>query len=653
MNKLKITPFLVYGFCFSYLELLVRAFTVRPFFGPGLFLSLLFAVFSAGFFSVVTYGFPIKLRKYFIGLVLLISTVLHVGQIVYYSYFKTYFTIFSMANATEVKGFWKDIIHEIVSSYLPVLLCLLILLAFVLIYKKIETELPSVPEIKRGAIILVSASLLFVILVAATPLTPNSPKDALFKTNNVAISIPNLGLDLGLVLDSARLVFGFNPKVDLEPEEQEAEPDNTEILSYNKMDIDFAALIEGETNSTRKLMHQYFSSQLPTRQNEKTGIFKGKNLVFVCGESFSSFAVNEKYTPTLYRMATEGFNFTNFYNPIWGVSTSDGEYVQTVGLLPKTGVWSMRESSDRWLPFTMGNQFSKLDYRTLAYHNHYAEYYGRTTSHPNLGYKYKGLGTGLKVKEQWPESDLEMIDLTTGEFIGQEPWHVYYMTVSGHKNYNWAGQMMARRHKEDVADLDMSEGCKAYVACNMELDLAMGLLVERLKDAGGLENTVFVISGDHYPYGLTYEEISEFLGHPVETEFELFKSTLIIWTSDMEPETVTKYASTIDIIPTISNLFGLEYDSRLLSGRDIFSSQEPLVMFSDRSFITKEGRYNARTKTSENFDEEGNLVLGESLPPEYVDYVNNIISNRFYFAKLILEEDYYKYIIPRWPAPVR
>ena len=653
MNKHNITPFILYALSFSYLEILLRIFTIKPFLGAGLFLSVLFAFVLAGIFSAATYIIPKKLRKHFIGLVLLLSTILHVSQIIYYSYFKTYFTIFSMANADEVKGFWKDIILEIVANLVPVILCFLVIGIYIILLKKVEVAFPSKKVIKVGVVIVAVSLLLFIVATAITPLTPNSPKDALFKTNNIAISIPNLGLDLGLVLDSGRLIFGFNPKVDFDKDVSEENFNETEILTYNKMDIDFDALIESETNSTRRLMHQYFSSQIPTRQNGKTGIFKGKNLVFVCGESFSSFAVNEKYTPTLYKMANEGYNFTNFYNPIWGVSTSDGEYVQTVGLLPKTGVWSMRESSTRWLPFTMGNQFSKIDYRTLAYHNHYAEYYGRTSSHPNLGYKYKGLGTGLKVKEQWPESDLEMIDLTTGEFIGQEPWHVYYMTVSGHKNYNWSGQMMTRIHKDDVADLDMSEGCKAYVACNMELDLAMKLLIERLDQAGELENTVFVISGDHYPYGLTLEEISEFLGHTVETEFELYKSTLIIWTPSMEPETVTKYSSTIDIIPTISNLFGLEYDSRLLSGRDIFSTQDPLVMFSDRSFITKEGRYNARMKTSEGFDDMGNIVPGETLPSEYIEYVNNTVSNKFYFAKLILEEDYYKYVIPRWPAPVR
>jgi phosphoglycerol transferase MdoB-like AlkP superfamily enzyme len=213
---------------------------------------------------------------------------------------------------------------------------------------------------------------------------------------------------------------------------------------------------------------------------------------------------------------------------------------------------------------------------------------------------------------------------------------------------------MARKHRDKVADLDMSENCKAYVACNIELDLAMEWLMQALDEAGELSNTVFAISGDHYPYGLTHEEIGEFLGHPVEPDFELYQSTFILWTPDMEPERVDKICSTLDIIPTLSNLFGLEYDSRLLAGRDIFSDASPLVMFANRSWITEEGRYNARTGVSEAFDQDGNRKEPvEALSQGYMDYVNGLVANRFYVSRLILEEDYYRHVIPVWEAPVR
>lgn len=596
-----------------------------------------------------------RIRSIFVGVVLFAVGTAAATQIVYYSYFRTYLTIFSLTQAAGVAHFWQDILLEVARSTIPILLCAIVPVFYIIKNSSFQLE-PQREKIKKtlfGASILVFALIFVVIMLYGGG--PNTPKDALFKTNAISVTIPNLGVGMGIILDGGRLIFGFDPNIAIVIEEpSDEDKEDKHDFPYNKMDIDFSELAEQETDSTIKLMHQYFGAQIPTRQNEKTGIFEGKNFVFVCGESFSTFAVNEKYTPTLYKLATEGYNFTNFYNPIWGVSTSDGEYVQCLGLIPKAGIWSLQSSSLNWLPFTMGNQFSKLGYQTRAYHNHYAEYYGRTESHPNLGYIYKGLGTGLKVKEQWPESDVEMIDLTTSEFIGKEPWHTYFMTVSGHKNYTWSGNMMCRRHQQDVADLEMSENCKAYLACNMELDLAMELLIKRLDEAGELENTVIAISGDHYPYGLTHDEISEFLGHAVEPDFELYKSTFILWTPDMEPETVDKYTSTIDIIPTLSNMFGLQYDSRLLSGRDIFSDASPLVMFSNKSWIAEEGRFNVRTGESQAFNEAGDIEEGgEGLATGYIDYVNELVYNRFYFASLILDMDYYRKVINSWEAPVK
>ena len=651
----KIILFWVFFGSFIMSELLVRIWSVRPFFGIGLLLIFMFALAWALFFYGITLVIPKKYRLLFGSLTLFITAILASAQLVYYSYFKTYLSVFSATQAGEVAHFWKDILLEIGKSAIPIFLCFLIPVLFVIMNASFQKELQK----DKGKIKVFAASLLVFLAIFLVVMVsgggPNTPKDALFKTNAIGVSIPNLGVGTGMLLDGGRLIFGFNPNVSIFTEwgTGEAEDDKPEY-PYNKMDIDFTKLAEEETDSTVKLMHQYFGNQTPTRQNEKTGIFKGKNFVFVCGESFSSYAVNEKYTPTLYKLATEGYNFTNFYNPIWGVSTSDGEYVQSLGLIPKAGIWSLRSSTGNWLPFSMGNQFSKLGYQTRAYHNHYAEYYGRTESHPNLGYIYKGLGTGLKVKEQWPESDVEMIQLTTSEFIGKEPWHTYFMTVSGHKNYTWAGNMMCRRHQKDVADLEMSENCKAYVACNMELDLALELLIKRLDEAGELENTVIALSGDHYPYGLTNEEASEFLGHTVEPDFELYKSTFILWTPNMEPETVDKYTGTIDIIPTISNMFGLEYDSRLLSGRDIFSDASSLVMFSDKSWITEKGRYSTRTGESQAFNDDGKIELeGPGLESEYIKNINELVYNRFYFASLILDMDYYRRVIDRWEAPGR
>lgn len=410
--------------------------------------------------------------------------------------------------------------------------------------------------------------------------------------------------------------------------------------SPHVLDIDFASLAESAPNDTIRQMHSYFSTVTPTNRNEYTGMFKGYNLIFLTAESFSPYAVWEDLTPTLYKLVHEGFYFENFYNPVWGVSTSDGEYVACTGLIPKSGIWSFRQSAQNYLPFVMGNQFKTLGYPTRAYHNHTYDYYRRDLSHPNMGYDYKGLGNGLEVRKTWPESDLEMMEKTVPEYIGDEHFHTYYMTVSGHMDYNFTGNYMAYQNRDLVKDLPYGEEGRAYIACNIELDRALAWLIEQLEAAGIADRTLIALSADHYPYGLAKSSLDELAGHEVEENFELYRSHFILWSASMEePIVVTRPSSSLDIIPTLSNLLDLPYDSRLLMGVDLLSDAPSLVIFNNRSFITDEFSYNSKTGKALTND-------GEPADMEKVKAVNRQVKEKFEYSDKILTYDYYRVLFP-------
>ena len=411
----------------------------------------------------------------------------------------------------------------------------------------------------------------------------------------------------------------------------------------NIIHIDFEQLVKEEDDEIIRKLHSYFSVQPPTNQNEYTGMFEDYNLIMLTAEGFSPWAVDEKITPTLYRLINEGFVFENFYTPLWWCSTSDGEYVACTSTIPKSGVTSMYVSGSNDMPFCLGNQFSKLDYRCYAYHNHTYTYYHRDVSHPNMGYHYKGIGNGLEVKKTWPESDLEMMEKTIPEYINDDQFHVYYMTVSGHMNYTFIGNSMAHKNRDAVKDLPYSEEAKSYIACNVELDLALEYLIEELVKAGVAEKTVIALSSDHYPYGLEKDKIDEIAGYEVEENFELYKNHFILWNIAMEePIVVEEPCSSLDILPTLSNLFGLEYDSRLLMGQDIFSDAMPLVMLSNRSFITDRVMYNSTNGKLTNL--EGVEISEDTLPEGYISTLSKIVKNKFSISKSILEQNYYSYL---------
>jgi phosphoglycerol transferase MdoB-like AlkP superfamily enzyme len=333
--------------------------------------------------------------------------------------------------------------------------------------------------------------------------------------------------------------------------------------------------------------------------------------------------------------------FRNFYTPLWGVSTSDGEYVTLTGLLPKSGVWSFTQSADNDMRMTFGRMLSAQGYDCRAYHDHTYTYYNRDKSHPNLGYAYTGVGNGLELERVWPASDLEMMQKTVPDYIGSDRFHTYYMTVSGHQYYTFMGNTQSWKHQEDVADLPYSEGSRAYIACNMEFDLAVQNLMEQLSAAGKLTDTVIVISGDHYPYGLSHGEIEELRGHSVDENFELYRSALILWSGDMtEPIEIEKPCAAVDIMPTLANLFGLDFDSRLLAGRDILSDAPGLVIFANRSFLSEYGRYDSTL-------DEFIPADGVEVPEDYArDMLYGRVSDAFTYSAAILDNDYYSIVLP-------
>ncbi len=640
-----------------FMEIIIRVLSGATFFGWGLAPTLLFSVVLGGILTVLCSFFGEKVnRRMLIGVQCALS-VWYCVQIIYQSFFGRFMIIYSIfaggADQVIASGLVTNTLGAIANCWWAFLVLALPILHIWLYTRRFEiARLRWTGGLWRLAAGLAS----FWLIVAAGFLVP-ALREVQTDVFNKEVSVKTFGLLRAELMDIRCNVFGIGGKgkIEIVPAVTPVEP-VPEQPEYKPqvMDIDFAALAETETDRELAQLHSYFANEQPSFENEYTGMFEGYNLIQITAEGFSPYAIHPEITPTLYKMQTEGFNFTNFYTPLWEVSTFDGEYTATTGLIPKSGVWSYYQAGQEQvlLPFTMPQQYlhSGME-KVRAYHNHTYSYYHRDVSHTNLGYIYKGIGNGLEQvvnAKRWPESDVEMIEGTVGEYLDGTPFMTYYMTVSGHMEYGFDDNSMCALHKNEVEGLPYSDTVRAYYACNIELDLAMEKLLLALEQAGVADKTLIIITPDHYPYGLEdsteenpYLYIDELAGHRVETNFELYKSCLILYSPSMEkPVTVDKYCSSLDIIPTLNNLLGFEYDSRLLMGRDILSESEPLVIFLNRSWITDQGRYNAETDVFEAFvpitDEEA-----------YVERMKTTVSNKFKVSAAMLDNDYFRAVTDR------
>lgn len=646
----------------TYLELIIHLLIYRSI-SIKIIYPILFSVPFGIFIGFITGWFKPIVNKIIMWIVTFSVCLIFGVQLIYFYIFKTFFSFQTIGMAGDALTEFSDqVISAIIANMGGIILVFIPLLILGVIFNRFIDY--SRRTLKVQGVLLGTGLMFHVVAVVALLFFGKgdySPYDLYHSAEIPTLCAKDLGITTMTRIDVSRLILGndeltdtMNPGDDIvnlptntpAPNKNTNSTDVTNMPSQppidstpNVMNIDFKGLASKENNKTLKSLNEYFASVTPTNKNKYTGMFKGYNLIQITAEGFFPGAINKELTPTLYKLTHEGFVFNNYYCPLWQTSTSDGEYANLLGIIP-TGTRSMFRGRNNAWPLNLAKQFDKLGVKSRAYHDHTYTYYQRNETHPNLGYNFKAKGNGLELEHPntWPESDIEMMNATVDEYAKDEPFHVYYLTVSGHMNYTFTGNYISYKNRDLVKDLPFSDTVKAYISCQIELDRALKVLIEKLEAAGVADRTVIALSADHYPYAWDKETIDEAIGHDVEKNFEMFKNNLILWNKGMKENVVIdKPCYSLDILPTLSNLFGIEYDSRLLVGQDILSDSPPLVIFSNRSYITDKIMYNSETRDVTN-------LTDETLPEDYVSMMNKIVRNKFVASENILKEDYYKYI---------
>ena len=628
----KIDSFYIWGFWIIYLEIIYKSFVLNNLLSLNTISVIFFSLIWILILFIFTSLFKERINKILAIIILSFLIILTLAQIVYFNIYNSIFSFFSLTTGTgQVLQFGKiiiDVIFRIWYVFLIVIIPFILFLKFnnkFFSYKRIS--------LKNASISLVS--MVFVLFGLVVYININSVINKLiYSTYSSILTINKTGLLTMEIIDTYRYFFGFEEKMNYK---EKYIIDDNEL--YNVYNINFDELINRESNERIKLLYNYFDSVKPTKKNEYTGLFKNKNLILITAESFDTIAIDKDITPTLYKLSTNGVKFENYYQPIYPISTSDGEYMILMSLIPQEGTWSFSKTSNLNMKYAIGNMFKNYDYLTYAFHNHDYNFYNRSKSHTNIGFNFIGCGNGLEEImncNNWPSSDYEMIESTIDYYIdSNKPFLTYYMTVSGHLNYDFNSNDMVIKNKKEVENLDYSNSIKSYYATHIELDKALELLINELERKNILDDTLIIISPDHYPYGLNTKQLNEVSEYNKCDKFEKFHTSLIMYNPKLENIVIEDTISSLDILPTIYNLFGIEYDSRFYVGKDIFSDDDHIVIFSDRSWITNKGKYDSiKNKFISNSDEEVNK--------EYIDMINEIVSDKFSVSSTILDTNFYE-----------
>ena len=667
-NDLKRILFLSYfSISVFYLEVLFRLATVGNLFRVSFIYLLLFSLAygSIGFLlSSITKN---KRVNQIISHVLMGGTCLvYVVQFLIYKQFKQFYDINTMTNGAgdALTSYYKELLSLIFpQGGIFVILLMFVPLVLCIIYGKrwIHFRAANLHLRLWNVSVSVALYLLATLLVVTHPIYgPVYGEQYNFQT-----AVSDFGLLTGLRLDISKGLS--KPDYDFEnpdapvvlPSDDPSDPTGDEttettepVIVYgdNMVQIDFAALNK-KASSAQKKLNDYVSTVTPSKKNEFTGLFKGKNLIMISAEAFSAEVIDETLTPTLYRLANKGIQFTDYYQPA-SAGTTGGEYQNIFGMLPMDGGKSFKNTKDHLNYYTMGNQLNRLGYYGKAFHNNSYKYYSRHETHVNLGYSdgYMGYGNGMEeyVKKAWPQSDLQMIAGTLPTYIDKQPFNVYYMSVSGHSGYSTSGNSQTKKHWDKVQHLNYSDPVKGYIAANLELEEALKHLVAELEAKGIADDTVICISSDHFPYGLDSDAalgnmpyLSELYGYEVNNYFQRDHSRLILWSGcleKMEPIIVDSPTFSLDILPTLSNLFGTEFDSRLMPGRDVLSDAPALVFNTNYDWKTDYGTY---------YSSKGKFVPASEdlqIPDDYVATMKKIVRNKIKYCDGVLETDYFRHV---------
>lgn len=650
--------------CFMLLEILFHVIdgisifhvaSLRVFLGLNI-LALLFGYL----FSFL----PRILTKILNAIMVLIFTIYGIAELGFHNYLGVYASVGTNTQLGAVSNYIKDFLASFEwSYYLLIIPFLFLLIYYIVIDKRVTLVLP---KRKLDALVvffkmmplflLVLLSFLYCATLKASFMQDDyqssSAYDLFMKPTNASLVVRNFGFIGYGILDIKEYFFPGKSysNIELDPNDLETlptdNPEEKEVYHSYINNSDWLDLINSEKNEELNTLNKYFIGNHATMTNDYTGLFQGKNLIVIMVESGNEIMLNSKYYPNMQRLVENGLHFTNNYSPRNICSTGNNEMGAMISLYSINNNCTANVYQNNTYFESIFNLFNQEGYITNSFHDYYDWYYDRSVIHKNMGsgtyydavdldldfsYNYPAYNTWAS-DEELMEKYLEIID----ENGINNPFMSFITTVTSHMPYN-----MSSEYGDMYMDLfpeDYSNELKRYMSKLKVVDNAIGILLDGLEERGILDDTVIVLFGDHYPYSIDTEKINAALEYDLSVDNNADRIPLIIYNSEINAQEIDAYTSYIDILPTVANLFNLNYDSRLYMGTDALSQEhEDMVIFIDGSWKNEYAFYNATTS-------EIHYYTQKTYSREEILAINTEVRLKLEMSGLAIRKNYFSYL---------
>ena len=390
-------------------ELLVRKFCKLTVFNSSLFLELIACLCLSFILSI----FNKKTRNIISIILLAIYTIYSFAQTIHYAFFKSFFSLSKLSVASELKDVFGEVLTKLEFKHLLFLLPLFIFVLFVAIFKQ------EYSNFKLSKKILLSLPFIFILFFT---------KQSYLDKYEVE--------DEDSLTDITSDVYLYNNL-------------NSNLKFYNKFGSfeyiikDIERLDEDESPLTVKEVSEItnFIQKNKGDRSDLENSYKGKNLILILCESLCPQGIDEKLTPTLYKLANEGTYFTNYYAPLYPSNTCDSEFISQTGQIPSIDYGTTSKIfGDNYYPYALASLFKNNGYSVRSFHSNTKQFYNREVLHNSFGfeYLYDGDDLGLEfIGEEYNNwiDDSKVFSQVLDYTDTSKPFYDFIISASGHFPY--------------------------------------------------------------------------------------------------------------------------------------------------------------------------------------------------------------------------